>query len=119
MTARTYRLRELGKRATRAPRWRWMEGMQTTDDDRVVAVAHDGAPMVSDPFKDPLPNLEDPATEGCVVALLREVYDDETVCLSYVFDGLSSQWAVIGMGEWLSAAGSRAEALVAALEAAP
>ena len=61
---------------------------------------------------DPLPDLTDPATLGCVLALVREAWDDRYLCASLSPRKL---WMVDG---W-SLHDTEAEALVAALEAAP
>jgi hypothetical protein len=64
-----------------------------------------------------LPDLDDPATLGCLLALVREARGDQTLASRFddeygwwVVDG--NRWADCGRGD------SEAEALVAALEAA-
>jgi len=65
-----------------------------------------------------VPDLRDPATLGCLLALVREAWDDpRLVCVPWRL-----QWAVDRVWEnngRLSVAHTEAEALVAALEAAP
>ncbi len=65
---------------------------------------------------DPLPDISDPATLGCVLALVREAWGDSAA--HAVPDG---DWHIYGdMPETEYAIGdTEAEALVAALEAAP
>jgi len=59
-----------------------------------------------------MPDLDDPATLGCLLALVREAWDDRYLCASLSPRKL---WMVDG---W-SLHDTEAEALVAALEAAP
>jgi len=61
---------------------------------------------------DALPDLTDPATLGCLLALVREAWGDRYLCASLSPRKL---WMVDG---W-SLHDTEAEALVAALEAAP
>jgi hypothetical protein len=67
-------------------------------------------------FKNALPDLTDPATVGCLLALVREAWGDSAA--HAVPDG---DWHIYGdMPETEYAIGdTEAEALVAALEAAP
>lgn len=80
--------------------WTWMPGALTWDQPR----------------PDALPDLTDPATLGCLLALVREAWGDPAAHV--VPDG---DWHVYGdMPETEYGIGdSEAEALVAALEAAP
>lgn len=74
------------------------------------------------PLGDHLPDLTDPATLGCLLALVREAWGDQS--LSVLFDHDGGMWRV---GRWeddglalrCRPADTEAEALVAALEAAP
>lgn len=113
---------ELAKRAVARKGWRWMPGMRAMPTEGMVA-----APLrLTDDYDWPhdlglrLPDLSDPATMGCLLPLVREAWGYPTLSLS---EGLSSGWEV-----WLWDGPSRlvrgqgkteAEALVAALEAAP
>lgn len=73
------------------------------------------------------PDFTDPATLGCLLALVREAWDDErlsTVCSPGI--DMRGQWAVWFSGHIPEKArllnkrfGTEAEALLAALEAAP
>lgn len=80
------------------------------------------------------PDLEDPATLGCLLALVREAYGDPTLVAEYedsmdhlrAFAVLSDIGGPIGDRRWcvhlegrVFMASSEAEALVSALEAAP
>lgn len=133
---------DLGRRAVACTCWRWMPGMAGTNADgpfRVDAV-DDGVPcklavcqwtgnrITLDIRCGPVPDLSDPATVGCVVALLRERWpnfylapptrDPEDKALRF-FGGWAGLWPqpegpvyVIVCGE----GASEAEALVASLE---
>lgn len=91
---------DLARRAVASPHWRWMRGMRTAADHpfaaplTVLTVDQDGIPdgwlgvsehgrlefqsnyRTTDPWqriwRKALPDLTDPATLGCVMALLRE-----------------------------------------------
>lgn len=70
-----------------------------------------------------VPDLRDPATLGCVLELVREALEDDGLGAICQFVGLAKggrMWSLIGDGGELgSYHTSEAEALVAALEAAP
>ena len=79
---------ELGKRAIACKRWRWMPGMLTTCRLRVVdggadyVIGHrsgptrDGGGWIDETPTSRLPDLTDPATIGCFLALVREAWPD-------------------------------------------
>jgi len=124
----------LAKRAVACKGWKWMPGMAWFDERflqyRVQSEAH--AVVM---HEDRLPDLTDPATLGCLLALVRDAYGDSALYVrlsdtTRQIDGVRA-WEVLG---WISAERSRdgrggswrgwgyaseAEALVAALEAAP
>ena len=135
---------ELGKRAVACRGWKWMPGMRTLDAMRVIhdpdrwpdrpcAIREgswvDTAPPR--PLGDDLPDLSDPATLGCLLALVREAYRDA----SKLWDGhvevrrdhrilffvVSFRHDASGalVEDTLATGGNEAEALVAALESAP
>jgi len=99
---------ELAYRAVECKHWRWMPGMLTTTRMRVIRVDDDGN---ADGFhdqacylwviKDALPDLEDPATLGCLLELVRRAWHNPR---ADVLPYTSLPYAA---------------ALVAALEAAP
>lgn len=130
----------LAQRAVACKAWRWMPGMRAIGsrygDARVVASGFDGAFFVFkeqrgvEGYRDPrdgdsddIPDLADPATLGCLLALVREAWGDRCchVWHSRQVDG----WVWVVDGQESQVYGGRltypteAEALVAALEAAP
>lgn len=137
---------ELGKRARACKHFRWMPGMRATEEaggcDPHLCEADFGfrcpddrsnLPYAGDP--EAVPDVSDPATVGCLLALAREAYGDPSLYArmsdtTRASDGIRA-WEVLG---WLDASrspdgragawrgwgyASEAEALVAALEAAP
>ena len=119
---------DLARRAVASLHWRWMPGMlicpRAGDPAyRIVGVWLVEERQTGTYWKDPgiipmrrdpvgLPDLTDPATLGCLLALVREAWDDRYLCASLSPRKL---WMVDG---W-SLHDTEAEALVAALEAAP
>jgi len=133
----------LARRAVACKGWRWMPGMADHFGRRVMQVYPDELGfrwshllkncVVRD--ADALPDLTDPATLGCLLALVREAWGDPSL---YVRRGSTTRksdgvraWEVLGWldpsrspdgrgGSWSGwGYASEAEALVAALEAAP
>ena len=132
----------LGKRAVACKGWRWMPGMKTADAMRVIhdpdrwpdrpcAIREGGWIDTSPPrpLKDDLPDLCDPATLGCLLALVRAAwrcavitspdydYDDEEARQGSNVIGWRAvetvRWTPVGEGA------TEADALIAALESAP
>lgn len=111
---------------TNSPHWRWLPGMlfHPADGSAAIRVSH-GDPDASDEDGHPVrgePDLADPATLGCLLALVREAWGDDTITTQV--DNTGAGWWVDG---W-AASDSRppsdlhpteADALVAALWAAP
>ena len=139
---------DLGRRAVACKAWRWMRGMTGVDahgtrfivtgyaaehGDKLLARAVDdgdaeGFAFVEDDdvsrdwYDDPTPDMTDPATLGCVLAILRDVYRDPCLHLGWFSTLDGERWCVmtiaVGGGPAFTAT-SEAEALVLALEAAP
>lgn len=132
----------LAKRAVACKGWRWMTGMLRGDGFRCTWVDEDERELAAPTWcangiewkngrtgsKD-LPDLTDPATLGCLLALVREAWQDRglaAVTAAYTHER-GYQFRVVGghhhgsafMGMSLRSYGTEAEALVAALEAAP
>lgn len=153
---------DLARRAIHAPAWRWLPGMRTTDGFRVTSGPHRANILGTDyanvwlasenPTEEDrydlrgeeiagLPDLTDPATLGCLLALVREAHPNAYTVRYRTNDdtGPVMWWRVVvpvaerpfSPGEPLvvaeeegdfttwAAGATEAEALVAALEAAP
>ena len=129
----------LGKRATACKGWRWMPGMLAVEWAAPGMGLTGGRPgRVDERWHEVgvwLPDLTDPATVGCLLALVREAYGDPSAYVrlsdtTRQSDGVRA-WEVLGWlnpmrspdgcgGSWRGwGYASEAEALVAALEAAP
>jgi len=111
---------ELGRRAVACRGWRWMPGMLTPP----------WAPRSLEPPDGYLPDFRDPATLGCLLALVREACEPERAPgdwpLVCTYQNATKKW---GVGAWLNESGkatfaalvlptypTEAAALVAALE---
>jgi len=127
---------ELGRRAVACKGWRWMAGMKTTAGDRVLGYfeapvcsrgngLNDGGWMQDDtpqPYTEIIPDLEDHATLGCLLALVRSAHNDPTITTLYI----AGRWeircdlvdAAISLAE-IGPVGGEAELLISALEFAP
>ena len=127
MTAST----ELARRAVACKAWRWMTGMADTKGHRIYGIMHFGA-LVTVPHKasetavlnlcDALPDLDDPATLGCLLARVREAWCDPGIYARQASRRLCIVWAVYSYGtgsRTYAVADTEAEVLVAALEVAP
>ena len=111
-------MRELAQRATASPHWRWMPGMIAGCGGRRARARRKGGP----PYRGALPDLTDPATLGCLLALVREAWGDKFLVPQedYCHKALWCIRGRTGMPAWVAVACmSEAEALIAALEAAP
>ena len=126
----------LARRAVACKGWRWMPGMlHGTAVGNELKLRYRVGDLTLYLDADRLPDLTDPATLGCLLALVREAYGDPALYVrlsdtTRQSDGVRA-WEVLG---WLSRERSpdgrggswrgwgyatEAEALVAALEAAP
>ena len=129
---------DLARRAVACRGWRWMAGVRTMapsgDYYRAVgsgetgcfvresdaAILAYGGGCAAEQLYNSLPDLRDPATLGCLLALVRETYGDPRLFLSP--DARRDCWDVVGMKAFVPynrVRMSEAEALVCALEAAP
>lgn len=122
----------LGRRAVACKAWRWMPGMAMCDGQRLLGSdANNEWAIVSGRERagpNGVPDLSDPATLGCLLALVREARSDMTLYVEPCGDQdattLRDQWQVMftaGAGTWYGGprTATEADALVAALEAAP
>lgn len=125
-------MQALARRAVACRHWRWMAGMLLQDGRRVVSHTrdgheilyrrHDGSTIVGcyGPLAEGncLPDLTDPATLGCLMALVREAWQDSDLVVERTPDWAACRWRIDrGMQGFYG--NTEAEALVAALEAAP
>ena len=106
----TNELTDLARRAVACKGWRWVPGMRWAMlrdaplESYYGRICDRGLPPVSGA----IPDLSDPATLGCMLALVRELYGDPGlyVRLSQTTregDGIRA-WEVLG---WLNPAGGR------------
>lgn len=116
----------LGRRAVACKGWRWMPGMLT------MSLGRFGRQRLVIPDQDPLregdtPDFRDPATLGCLLALVREAYEIPSLQCGHV-GGWDEDWdtwevsnpAGRGVGcAYRGRGATEAEALIAALESAP
>ena len=130
---------DLARRAVACKHWRWMPGMLPLNGTgfsyRILRVRKDGTPVTAGmhatwPLFDALPDLADPATLGCLLALVREAWGDpHAYCAprrASIIGGFlcGPGWYVWVAPEFLKGgeywpSPTEVEALVAALEAAP
>ena len=124
------RMNSLGERAVKALGFRWMPGMRMLHPRmgpaRVLRVTQQGVWVAKEEslasgFRVDedgcYPDLTDPATLGCLLALVREAWMCPKVSVRYEMGRI---WRCVHQdGAWLGEGKSEAEALVAALEAAP
>jgi len=117
---------DLGKRAVACAGWRWMPGMRAGLPDGARWPLDEGGNGVLSLLEhwqvcwaEAVPDLTDPATIGCLLALVREAWGcpEIGVCLfdqaAHIYDGHTED------GRWIAGEDTEAAALVAALEAAP
>ena len=128
----TEQMLDLARRAVACKGWRWMPGMRTTEGMRTIhdprlwpdrpCAIREGTwvdTAVPRPLGDHLPDLTDPATLGCVLALVREARGEPTY-LPTCLDVHDEAWVVRPPGPWRQTRyESYASVLLAALEAAP
>lgn len=133
-------LTEISERLIACKGFRWMPGMRTLGDWRIINIDADGVEVVTDlgevvlfhsgdlpHIASSLPDLTDPATLGCLLYLVREAWGDPGFYAAQssmkIKDTDIFGWDTFGYLHGRSCKGmlyrSEAEALVAALEAAP
>jgi hypothetical protein len=115
----------LARRLVACRGWRWMPGMSArrwSGHGEVSAVARVSAPARETPWLSEgwLPDLSDPATLGCLLALVREAWGPAYGTGRPHLRPTATGWFVASCGYPVAPEGlTEAEALVAALEAAP
>jgi len=104
----------LGERAVACKGWRWMPGMRDFDERRVTE-----AEMMWGKAPWAPPDFRDPASIGCLLALVREAWGWSMVWA--MADNTECGWWVESWDADVPALiyATEAEALVAALEGAP
>ena len=116
----------LARRAAACRHWRWMPGMLSNkdlrvtrcDDDGYVVGYYENLSYIAECVKGSLPDLTDPATMGCLLALVREAFDDPTIFAEC--HPVGAKWQTHSVDGGVFGEGTtEAAALVAALEAAP
>ena len=114
----------LARRAAACSGWRWMPGMMNAKSgERAVARYDDGTAYEGGGWllgERDYPDLDDPATLGCLLALVREAWRDPGLTTMFRH-GLRNAWCCRSTANgWNDDAigATEAEALVAALEAA-
>jgi hypothetical protein len=113
----------LGLRALECDGFRWMPGMLDTGNERMLKAV---GPMWDDtgvegaePHSNYPPDFRDPATLGCLLALVREAWGPHAHMTWAQFETGAEEWICWVSETRVFLADSEAEALVAALEAAP
>ena len=112
----TPEIEALPRRAVACRGWRWMPGMAFCDGAEVWRVT--SAQHAETIHADRTPDLTDPATLGCLLALVREAWGDPSAyTMAYCgrWTLCSDRDEEIDPGD----GATEAAALVAALEAAP
>lgn len=113
------------ERAKACKAFRWLPGMLSGIDDRVVEVSPEGWPRFAgdedytEPHKARPPDLTDPATLGCLLALVRQIRGLPFAFVSMVRPDLWVVWRDASHDAQAGYGPTEAGALVAALEAAP
>lgn len=120
-------LEELGRRAVACKHWRWMPGM-LVDNIRIDGTCHHpgdlGMPWRQEDFREIIldapcvPDLSDPATLGCLLALVREAWKANVSTTHWPEDGGKPAYWAIEIDRWYEG-DTEGASLVAALEAAP
>ena len=118
---------ELARRAVACDGWRWMHRMVDTEGMTYLGVydtVHLFAGCERESWRDTLdgtlPDLTDPATLGCVLALVREAWGNQHIYCASSPNIHGQRWyRVIMDGDIIGSGRTERAALVEALEAAP
>ena len=118
----TTEMTELARRAVACKGWRWMPGMLVVGSVRYGEWPWRVCDLSSVSLMDDLgalPDLSDPATVGCLVALVREVRNEPTGFASVVTPEPSLRWAWVNgrnVAQQFFVAPDELEAIILALE---
>lgn len=126
---------EVAQRAVSCKGWRWLPGMRTSTGVRVLRIEEDGytigwqekAGHIWTVGPEHVPDLADPATLGCMLALVRQAWEDRrgSDYVASTFQartgwGVGAKYGSEGMSVLvLPVFAFEGEALVAALEKTP
>jgi hypothetical protein len=126
---------KLGRRAVACSKWRWADGMlaelPNQDTVRIVLFSNSGPltyvinyDVLIDSYgdfdeHDALPDFRDPATVGCLLALVRCSFDLTDSVIYVAPDQFEWEVRESLCGSLIAQGKTEAEALIAALEAAP
>ena len=122
-------LEKLARRGAACPKWKWLGGMQIVhtpehdgDTGCLMRLPQDGYVPADNEYAD----LADPVTVGCLLVLVRQAWGHTTLASTYSEYVDRDEWSVMPrvtedrMTTFVSFRGAtEAEALIAALEAAP
>ena len=132
---------ELGRRAVACKGWRWMPGMlihytglrcfdlpgfppKLPEPQRARLLGD--SPSASLLSGDPFPDLTDPATLGCLLALVREAWGTHANTAANAYEEPGQMWTIYNgkicaddYAQEVAHGATEAEALVATLESAP
>ena len=113
---------DLARRAVACKGWRWMRGMINNQAEVINDVDMTTGRTYCGNFDadiDALPDLTQPSTRGCMLALIRELLEEPTGCVSW-YEGDAENaagWSYVSETYGASdAMPTEAEALVVALE---
>lgn len=115
---------DLARRAVACGHWRWVRGARRHDGYRYIGAGvwvrwSTAAVVTALHAPEQYPDLSDPATLGCLLTLVREAYGRPDAYIAYQEAPEQRGWALVRAGRVLAVESTEAEALVAALEAAP
>jgi hypothetical protein len=120
---------ELAKRAVACKGWRWIAGMKAIRHEEHCTSwfrIEETLRRLTGDWASALPDLTDPATLGCLLALVREAWGDHATSFANKYEKPTWVWCVYDgrassddYGHEIAKGSTEAEALVAALENAP
>ena len=125
-TEQLEQIEELARRAVACKRWRWMPGMLSgrdlrvsrCDDDGYVVGYYENLSYIAECVPGTLPDLTDPATLGCLLALVREAWGRPKLTTQNMLSMTAGEFWAVGVVRKRFDGDTEVEALVAALEAA-